>query len=160
MLNASGKWLHVTPWGSVHEGDDPPSGSTVLVAPGAHLDDVLVKKYDVSDKLAAPKKGAKAAVPRSSSGEPLVMRSDGRAIAAGVLGDEDEDKVAAMEAAEQEDEEEAKRAKAAEDKEADKSGVTVKATAPEPKAVRLGGDVQDKAVHGPAKAAHEKPRGK
>jgi hypothetical protein len=149
MLNASGKWLHVTPWGSVHEGDDPPSGSTVLVAPGAHLDDVLVKKYDVSDKLAAPKKGAKAAVPRSSSGEPLVMRSDGRAIAAGVLGDDDEDKVAAMEAAEQEDEEEAKRAKAAEDKDADKSGVTVKTPAAEPKAVRMGGDVQDKSVKGP-----------
>lgn len=152
MINNTSDFFYVTPVGAVHRGDDPPppDGSTLLVAPGSQIQDDLAKRYGIYDRLL---KAGTTKVARDSKGEPLVMRADGRAMAAHVLPDDDEGKQAAMKAAEQE---------ADDDEDEPEAGAKVKPAA-QGKAVRLDKEdgVEDKAVAGPKKApAKPTPKGK
>jgi hypothetical protein len=152
-VNHTKDFLYVTPTGQVHAGDDPPSGSTVLVCPGGTIDDHVAEKYGVTKRL-----GKASGATRDAAGNPIVVRG-GRAIAADVLPEDDPDRVAVMEAAHHEDEEHAAAEEAehekAEHEEAEHEHVEPVVKPAAAKAIKLG-DVEDKAVKPPAHGRHAK----
>jgi hypothetical protein len=107
VINHSESWFYLTKAGDVHEGDDPPDGSTVLAAPGATVDDATVAAHEGLEAKMAGKKGAKDAVHRDGAGNPVVVRG-GKAVAADIMPEGDEEAAKVMEAAGKEDEVKAK----------------------------------------------------
>lgn len=161
MINESKHFFYRTPSGGVHKGENPPppDGSTLLVAPGAQIEDALAKRYKIDGQLKA---GAGESVHRSAAGEPLVFRDGGRAMAAHVLGDDDEEKKAVFEAAGKEDKA-AGVDPASRKTDLSRTGLKIEA---ESKAVTpASGGVENKAVDGPkgdpatAATAPPKPAG-
>lgn len=138
-VNDTKDWYYLTPEGTVYVGDSPPSGSTVLVAPGGPIDDALAERHGIADRLGKP------TLPRDGAGNPIVVRA-GRAIAADVLPDGDPDRKAVLEAARKEDE--VKR----EEDEAAKA----KVAAHDAKAAKAGGGAESKAVHADSPGVEDK----
>jgi hypothetical protein len=99
-INDTKDFFYVTPTGEVYTGDDPPSGSTVLVAPGGTISDELAAKYEVTDRL---KGDGESPVRRDDAGNPIVVRG-GKAYAASVLDEDDPERKAVEQAATKEDE--------------------------------------------------------
>lgn len=104
-INNSGKWYYLTKHGDIHEGEDPPSGSIVLAAPGATVPDDIVARHGLADRLGEPRPL------RDSAGAQLVTLENGRAVALDALPGDDHRRVEAEKLAEAHDEVEADDAK-------------------------------------------------
>jgi hypothetical protein len=76
MINTTYKSFYRTPVGEVYSGDEPPTGSTLIVAPGGTIDDTFAEKLGVKVLL-----GGEPEEQKASDGEPLVTLPSGKAVA-------------------------------------------------------------------------------